>query len=110
MHFDKEKHTDCDCRQLYCIVDTKAGQFLPPFEARNDATAVRSFIDSYRGTQGIFHDHIEDFALFHVGAQEIRSGLLFPRENPSAIFRGYELVVSSGDVVVPSFEKEVPNV
>lgn len=95
MFFDKEKHVECDCRQLYCIVDIKAGQFLSPFEARNEATAVRSFIDSYRGTQGIFHDHIEDFALFHVGAQDIRTGLIYPREIPSVIFRGYELVVSN---------------
>lgn len=111
MYFDKQKHMDCDCRQLYCVVDTKAGQFLAPFEARNNATAVRSFIDSYRGTQGIFHDHVEDFALFHVGAQSIRNGVIYPLEIPSVIYRGYELLISpEKPAVEPSSVEELSEV
>lgn len=57
--------------KLYCVRDVVGDVFMPPFPAKNDSAAVRSFMKALEK-----QDHPEDFELIAVGNFDADSGEL----------------------------------
>ena len=53
--------------QIYSVKDVKAGNYLPPFTAGNDAVAIRSLSQIVNSGRGQMAEFPEDFDLYHVG-------------------------------------------
>lgn len=69
--------------QIYSIKDGKAGSFLPPFLAVNDALAVRQ-IREIMSQQVQFSKYADDFSLYRLAAFDQDTGELIP-ETPKFI-------------------------
>lgn len=50
--------------KMYTIYDSKAGQYLPPFNSINDATALRQFESAIMDRNHDFQTHAEDYSLW----------------------------------------------
>lgn len=61
--------------KYYSVFDTKVGAFMPPFAARSDGEAMRSFGDAIGDGKSQFAAHPEDYQLFYVGSFDDSSGL-----------------------------------
>ncbi|AXH73542.1 MAG: nonstructural protein [Microviridae sp.] len=53
--------------RIYTVYDSKAEAFLPPFNAGNDALAVRSCADCLKEDTHPFARHPDDYTLFKLG-------------------------------------------
>jgi len=61
---------------LYCVRDSKAEHFLPPFASQNDQTAIRQFADAVSSTGHEFQRNAPDFSLWTVGAFNLATGVI----------------------------------
>ncbi|QXP08088.1 MAG: nonstructural protein [Arizlama microvirus] len=51
----------------FTILDTKAGLYMAPYFASNEALGIRTFKDLLNNPQSILAKHPEDFALYYNG-------------------------------------------
>ena len=68
--------------QVYTVFDSKAERFLRPFFAENTAVALRSFQELIRTHDHQFNKFPEDYALFHIGSYDEKTGELTPLPAP----------------------------
>lgn len=77
--------------KMYCIHDTKAKAFLPPFILPTEGMAIRTFADCINSDTHQFGAHPEDYGLFFLGEYDDEKGELVT--TPPAIVRtGISLV------------------
>lgn len=53
--------------KIYTIHDSAVGAFLPPFFARSNGEAIRSFQDACNDPKSQFHSHRSDYMLVCIG-------------------------------------------
>lgn len=78
-------------REVFTVRDMVADIYLDPFMERNAGAAIRAFqvVCSREGHQ--FHEHPQDFALYHVGSFDCQLGQLVPME-PRKLADGSQFV------------------
>lgn len=62
--------------QLYSVIDTKVGAFMPPFCARARGEALRSFMGACQDEKHQFFAHKADYALYFVGEFDDGEGII----------------------------------
>ncbi len=67
-------------KPMFSIYDNKAGTWLDPFYATNEAVAQRTFSDAVNDPQSMFNKHPTDFVLFHVGTWDDQKGKIEIKE------------------------------
>lgn len=79
--------------QMFTVYDKKVGAFLPPFFARSEGEALRSFMDACQDGSHQFCKHAEDFALMRVGEFDDSSGLVVSKAGgPEMVIQAFECV------------------
>lgn len=53
--------------RCFCIYDSKAEAYLPPFFMKSKGEAIRAVISTVNDPQSNFHKYAEDFVLFELG-------------------------------------------
>lgn len=76
---------------LIALKDEKAGLWYTPFNARNEAEAVRSFGEALRDPQGMVGRYPADFGLYRVGSWDRETGYIGVDE-PTLICTGDALL------------------
>lgn len=76
--------------KCYAVRDTAVEAFLPPFYARADGEAVRSFGEACKDGKR-FATHAGDYALFAVGEFDDVTGMYIPME-PRRLITGFEVL------------------
>ena len=66
--------------QIYSVYDNKAGTWMKPFYAQNNAVAQRTFSDATNDPNSLFNKHPTDFVLFQVGEWDDQKGTLIAAE------------------------------
>jgi hypothetical protein len=59
---------------LYCVFDTKLGEFNTPMAFQSRGVAIRSFMDEVKSGDSMLHKHPEDFSLYYVGTFDSGEG------------------------------------
>lgn len=59
---------------VYCIYDSAAKAFLPPFHLPRDEMATRAFSDCVNSPTHNFHAHSEDYTLYKVAVFDDQTG------------------------------------
>lgn len=60
-------------KEIYCVYDRLAGQYMTLTEFANDAVAVRAFREALKTVPG-FKDHPEDLEIHRIGNFEDQCG------------------------------------
>ena len=60
--------------KVFCVFDTKAGVYHPPFLTHNRATAMRMLTNVVGDRNHAFSQHPHDYHLFELGEFEDSSG------------------------------------
>lgn len=60
--------------RLFCVFDSKAMYYAPPFTARTNAEAIRMFADTANDVNTRIGQHPSDFTLMVVGEFDSESG------------------------------------
>lgn len=66
---------------MYSVYDSKAGAWIQPFFAPNNAVALRAFHTAACDPTHDFHIHGADYTLFHVGDWDQHQGRLIPLDS-----------------------------
>lgn len=90
--------------KMYCIHDTKAKAFLPPFILPTEGMAVRTFADCINSDTHQFGAHPEDYGLFFLGEFDDEKGELVPT-HPTIVRTGISLVNSEKKAQVDIWEQ-----
>lgn len=62
-------------KKLICVVrDAVAQAYLPPFHARSEGEARRSFSNEVNNPDSPFNRHSADFILYHIGSFDELTG------------------------------------
>ncbi|QCQ84828.1 nonstructural protein [Blackfly microvirus SF02] len=80
---------------MYSVYDKAVKAFMPPFFARSDAEAVRSFRDACEDGKHQFSRHASDYALFKLAAFDDETSLV------SVIETGPERIAEAMSFVPP---------
>lgn len=78
--------------KMYAVRDAKAGAFLSPFFARQDAEAMRMLRTTVNDPSTSMHIYHEDYHLFYVGEYDDSTGLLDPAIKPLPLCSATELL------------------
>lgn len=70
------------CKCLYVVRDVKAEFYGDPILLDNDAIARRLFFDAARDPNSPLSKHPEDYALYHVGNYDARTGVISSLDTP----------------------------
>jgi len=65
---------------LYSVWDSKAEEFLPPFFAKTDGLAIRSFQEAINNQEHMFAKYPEDYTLFKLGSWFTTDGKLLNKD------------------------------
>ncbi len=65
---------------VFAVLDMCAEMYMEPFFSTNVDTAIRSFKMGCEDPGGGFHNHPEDFALYHVGEWDAKQGKMTAME------------------------------
>lgn len=87
--------------RLYTVFDMKAKFYMPPFNSRNDAEAIRMFSDTANDLDTGIGRHPEDYILYSIGRYDDQTGKIEP-EGHIALAKAVELVKQT----LPLFDKE----
>jgi len=68
--------------QIFAVFDKKAIAYSHPTFFAQKGQAIRTFEDAVNDAQTIFCKHPEDFALFHIGEWDDKTGVITPLPNP----------------------------
>ena len=63
---------------IFAVRDAKAEQFTAPFQASNDAVAIRMFSELVNTRNHTFNRHPEDYQLYRIGDFDTATGELAP--------------------------------
>lgn len=66
--------------RIYAIYDSKAAYFQAPFYERNNATAIRAFMQAAR-EKGPYNSFAADYTLFCIGEYDDLSGKITGRDS-----------------------------
>ena len=77
--------------QIYSVYDNKAGTWMKPFYAQNNAVAQRTFSDATNDPNSLFNKHPTDFVLFQVGEWDDQKGTLIAAETQEKHGHGRQL-------------------
>lgn len=75
---------------VFCVFDSAAKAYLPPFFIRSVGEAIRSFTDAVSDTKHQFASHKEDYTLFQLGEWDDNSGM-FSTIEPRKIVGAWEI-------------------
>lgn len=73
---------------LYSIYDRKAGYYLPIFQRRTDADAIREFTEVVTMGDGPISKYPSDFELCDLGQMDLDTGEILPAKNARIILNG----------------------
>jgi len=73
---------------LYSLYDRKAGYYLPIFQRRTDAEAVREFTEAVTMSEGPISKYPSDFELCELGQMDLDTGEIIPAKNARVILNG----------------------
>lgn len=76
--------------RAYSVKDAALKAFLPPFWARTDGEASRSFMQAC--VTGSLKNNSDDYELFQLGEFDDSSGLLLARTPPHFITNGHQAI------------------
>lgn len=65
--------------EVFCIFDSAAQAYLPPFNLPTTEMAVRTFGDTVNDPTHPFSKHPQDYALFEIGTFDDSKGIITPR-------------------------------
>lgn len=74
--------------KIYAVYDRKAQYYLPPFTARGDAEASRSFTDAVMTSETPISQYPADFDLVRIGEFHLETGVLTPEGIPTLLLNG----------------------
>lgn len=74
--------------QIYAVYDRKAQYYLPPFTARGDAEAIRSFTEVVVTGETPLSQYPSDFDLVKIGSFHLETGVLSPENIPVLMLNG----------------------
>jgi len=74
--------------KLYSLFDKAHGAYGAPFQAPNDALAVRSFEEASMDASHVFAKFPGDFTIFYVGEFDENTATFTPANPPRYIQRG----------------------
>lgn len=70
--------------RMYAVLDKKVEAYLPPLCFRSEGEALRSFVDSTKGTKQIA-DHASDYAFCFIGFYEDTLGQVTPNDKGAQV-------------------------
>lgn len=73
---------------LYSIYDRKAGYYLPLFQKRSEAEAIREFTECVKMHDGPIAQYPSDFELCELGQMDLDTGEILPAKNARVIMNG----------------------
>lgn len=79
-------------QQMFCVYDSKADAYLPPFFLHSDGMALRVFSDCANDLTHQFGKHPEDYTLFHLGKFDDQTAKIELNETPKSLAVAIELV------------------
>lgn len=77
-------------QQLFCVYDSKAKHFLPPFCSHNWDTAIRQFFNAVSAEGHDFNKNSQDYTLNVVGTFDCSTGKI-TWESPEIIAEAWRL-------------------
>lgn len=80
---------------MYSIYDRKAGYYLPIFQTRSDAEAVRHFTEIVVSSETPISKYPSDFELCQLGTIDLDSGEILPEKNSRVILNGLSALQAS---------------
>lgn len=97
---------------VYSVFDSKAGAYLQPFFAANDALALRAFSGALFDDNHPFARHAADYTLFGLGQFDDETGFLESYPGSTNLGNGLQLksslsISGASSVVEPVSVKEV---
>lgn len=78
--------------KIYSVFDAKAEAYLPPIFQRTHGEAIRSFESAVTQPDHQFHNHAEDYTLFHVGEFDDSTGAIEKVLTPVPLAKGNEVL------------------
>lgn len=79
--------------KYYTVLDRATAAFLPPFAARSNGEAIRSFTDAINDPKHHFNTHPGDYSLWYSGDFDDGSGAFVTYE-PERLLTGTEAIIS----------------
>lgn len=80
---------------LYSAYDRKAGLYLPIFQARNDAEAIRAFTEAVVSSETPISKYPADFDLCSLGSMDLETGEILLEKNSRTILNGMSALLAS---------------
>lgn len=80
---------------MYSVYDRKAGYYLPIFQTRTDAEAVRHFTEAVVSSETPISKYPSDFELCHMGTIDLDTGEILPLMNARVILNGLSALQAS---------------
>lgn len=77
--------------QLYCVLDSKAQMYLPPFVSRNNPTAQRQFASAVADENHDFRRHAHDYSLWNIGTWDAEQAKI-TQETPVLVAQAHEIL------------------
>lgn len=91
--------------QQYSVYDSKVGQYLPPWQARSNGEAIRSFIDATNDPKSPFNNHPEDYTLFHIGYFDAKTAQYVNNKTPDSLGKALEFMSSTEQIEILEQQK-----
>lgn len=76
--------------KMYTVHDGKAAFYSPPFYARTNAEAIRTFTQAVNDPNHEIGRNYADFSLFELGAFDEQTGLLSVLKSPAILGNGVD--------------------
>lgn len=73
---------------LYSIYDRKAQYYLPPFNSRSEAEAVRTFTEAVMTSETPISQYPADFDLVQIGSMDLDSGAVGGLDHIKIVING----------------------
>lgn len=80
---------------IYSLRDEVADFFNTPFIDSNNDSVRRSFGDAVLAGK---INHYEDYAIYHLGDFDNKTGSIVPLDNPALVIRGNQIEVNKNEV------------
>lgn len=80
----------------YSVLDNQVNAYLPPFYARTDGEAKRSFMQAV--VTGSLKEHRQDYTLYHVGSFDDANAQFTP-QHPHYLASGQEAYAAYEDMI-----------
>lgn len=94
-------------KEIYAVMDIKAGSFGTPMFFVSRGVAVRGFVDAACKGEGPIGEHPSDYQLFELGKFDEASGKFTVLDKPEFIINGVS-AVASGEEEKKKYMPELP--